>query len=125
MSEPPPERVRVTGPARRRTHPRRAGTGEIDAGTRVGAIYMGSLLREQGWLAVRILTLLAVTVGSLPLAFHLFPALAGVRLVGIPLSWLLIGFLVYPWLVVLGWRYVGAAEANERDFAALVEEIER
>ncbi len=86
---------------------------------------MGSLLREQGWLALRILGLLAVTVGSLPLAFHVFPGLAAVRLSGIPLSWLLIGFLVYPWLLILGWRYVVAAEANERDFAALVEEVER
>ncbi|MBA3782183.1 MAG: hypothetical protein H0X12_10075 [Nocardioides sp.] len=125
MSEQPPERVRVTGPTRRRTPPRRAGTGEIDAGTRVGAIYMGSLLREQGVLALRILALLAVTVGSLPLVFHLLPGLAAVRLWGIPLSWLLIGFLVYPWLLFLGWRYVRAAEANERDFAALVEEVEK
>ncbi len=125
MSEHPPERVRVTGPPRRRTLPRRAGTGEIDAGTRVGAIYMGSLLREQGVLALRILALLALTVGSLPLVFHLLPGLAAVRLWGIPLSWLLIGFLVYPWLLLLGWRYVRAAEANERDFAALVEEVER
>ncbi|CAA9418897.1 hypothetical protein [uncultured Nocardioides sp.] len=125
MSDTPPERVRVTGPPRRPTTPRRAGTGEIDAGTPVGAIYMGSLLREQGWLAVRILVLLTATVGILPLAFHVFPDLAAVRLGGVPLSWLLIGFLVYPWLVVLGWRYVRAAEANERDFAALVEEVER
>ena len=125
MSETPPDRVRVTGPPRRTTAPRRAGTGEIDAGTPVGAIYMGSLLREQGWLAVRILVLLGVSVGTLPLVFHLVPGLAAVRLGGIPLSWLLIGVLVYPWLVVLGWRYVRAAEANERDFAALVEEVER
>ncbi len=86
---------------------------------------MGSLLREQGVLALRILALLAVTVGSLPLVFHLSPGLAGLHAWGVPLSWLLIGFLVYPWLLFLGWRYVRSAEANERDFASLVEEIER
>jgi uncharacterized membrane protein (DUF485 family) len=95
---------------------------EIDAETRVGAIYMRSLLREQLRLALRILLVLAVTVGGLPLLFHLAPGLADVRLLGVPLAWLLLGVLVYPWLIVLGWVYVRQAEANERDFAALVDE---
>ena len=123
MNEHAPERVRVTGPARRR--PAGARTREIDAETRVGAIYMGSLLGEQLRLALRILATLFLTVGSLPLLFHLFPGLGEVRLVGVPLAWLLLGALVYPYLLFLGWRYVRRAEANERDFADLVEEVER
>ena len=86
---------------------------------------MGSLLREQLRLALRILATLFLTVGSLPLLFHLFPGLGDVRLVGVPLAWLLLGALVYPYLLFLGWRYVRRAEANERDFADLVEEVER
>jgi hypothetical protein len=123
VSATPPERVRVTGPPRRGAARPRAR--EIDAGPRVGAIYMGSLLREQLRLALRILALLAVLVGGLPLAFHLAPGLADVRLLGVPLAWLLLGVLVYPLLVLLGWLYVRQAEANERDFADLVEEVER
>ena len=126
-AEPAPvERVRVTGPDRRRsavTHP--TGTREIDAGTQLGAIYMGSLVRDQLLLALRILFVLAVSVASLPLVFHLWPDLAGVRVLGVPLPWLLLGVLVHPWLIVLGWVYVHRAEAQERDFAALVEEVER
>ena len=38
---------------------------------------------------------------------------------------LLLGVLVYPWLLALGWIYVRRAEANERDFVSLVEEVER
>ena len=49
------------------------GTREIDAGTDLGRVYMQSLLREQLRLALRILALLGVTVGMLPLAFHLIP----------------------------------------------------
>jgi len=121
--QPPPERVRVTGPPRRR--PGGTRTREIDAETRIGAIFMGSLLGEQLRLALRILATLFLTVGILPLLFHLFPGLGDVRLVGVPLAWLLLGVLVYPYLLFLGWRYVLRAEANERDFAVLVEEVER
>jgi hypothetical protein len=121
--QPPPERVRVTGPPRHR--PGGTRTREIDAETRVGAIFMGSLLGEQLRLALRILATLFLTVGSLPLLFHLFPGLGDVRLIGVPLAWLLLGVLVYPYLLLLGWRYVRRAEANERDFAVLVEEVDR
>lgn len=86
---------------------------------------MRSLLREQLRLAARVLGLLLVTVGMLPALFHLVPGLADTRLVGVPLPWLLLGFLVYPWLLVLGWRYVRRAEANERDFSELVGEVRR
>ena len=124
MNQPPPERVRVTGPPRRATRPATRAR-EIDAETPMGAIYMRSLLREQLRLALRILVVLALTVGVLPLLFHLAPGLAEVRVLGMPLAWLLLGVLVYPWLIVLGWVYVRQAEANERDFAALVDEESR
>lgn len=123
MSDSPPERVRVTGPPRR--SPGRTRTREIDAESRIGAVYMRSLLREQLRLAARILLILLVTVGSLPLLFHLAPGLADVRVAGAPIPWLLLGFLVYPWLLFLGWVYVRTAEANETDFADLVEEQRR
>jgi hypothetical protein len=125
VSDPAP-RVRVTGPPRRRTGGvRRPGSREIDAGTEIGAVYMRSLLREQRRLAVRVLVVLALTVGVLPLLFHLAPGLGSVRLLGVPLPWLLLAVLVYPWLVLLGWRYVRRAEANERDFEELVGEVRR
>jgi len=119
------ERVRVTGPPRRRAASVRSGSREIDAGTELGRVYMESLLREQLRLALRILALLALTVGILPLAFHLVPGLGEVRVGPLPLSWLLLGVLVYPWLLILGWFYIRRSEANERDFASLVEEVER
>ena len=123
MSEDPAERVRVTGPTRRRTAATRSR--EIDAGTRVGAIYMRSLLREQLRLALRVIVTLFATVGSLPLLFHLAPGLSDVQVLGVPLAWLLLGFLVYPFLLLLGWRYIRRAEDNERDFTDLVEEMDR
>ena len=115
----PQQRVRVTGPPRRR--PPAGRTSDIDAGTRLGGVYMRSLLREQLRLALGVLTVLALTIGLLPLAFYLAPGLSDVRLLGMPLGWLLLGVVVYPVLVVLGWVYVRRAERNERDFAELVQ----
>lgn len=122
MSERPAARVRVTGPPRRRRGqtvlPRRH---HIDAETRLGEIYLSSLLREQLRLAALSLLGLLVGVVALPLLFWLVPSLAAVRWLGVPLPWLLIGVAVYPFLVLIGWRFVRAAERNEDDFAELVE----
>ncbi len=113
----------MTGPPRRRTPAAR--TADIDAETRLGGMYMGSLLREQLRLALGILLVLVMTVGMLPLLFHLLPALSDVTILGFPLSWLLLGVAVYPALLLLGWVYVRRAERNERDFAELMSEAER
>ncbi len=124
MTEGPrPERVRITGPPRR--HTPRTRTGDIDDETRLGSVYLGSLLREQLRLAVRTVAVLVLTVGSLPLAFHVVPRLSDIHLLGVPLAWVLLGGLVYPLLVLLGWRYVRRAERNERDFADLMGEVDR
>ena len=120
MNEQPP-RVRVTGPPRRRAVVvRSSGTREIDAETALGEVFMRSLLREQLMLAARVLVALALTVGLLPLAFHLLPQLGDVRVGPVPVAWLVLGVLTYPWLVVLGWHYIRQAERNEDDFADLV-----
>ena len=37
---------------------------------------------------------------------------------------LILGVLVYPWLVLLGLRFVRRAERNERDFALLLEVLD-
>ncbi len=88
-------------------------------------MYMGSLVREQLRLARRTLLLLVGTVAVLPLLFVLVPATASASVLGVPLPWLLPGVLVYPWLVLLGWRHVRRAERNERDFAELIGEASR
>ena len=124
MTEPAPERVRVTGPPQRVGH-RRDRSREIDDQTVLGSVLMGSLIRSQ--LRLAMLTLLPVLAFALgvPLAFHLAPGLADVRLLGVPLSWLVLGGLVYPFLFLLGRSYVRRAERNEQDFAELVDIAER
>lgn len=119
----PPARVRVTGPARRPVPEPATRARQIDEDTEVGAIYMGSLLREQLRLAARVLLALVLSVGALPVLFHLAPGLATTRVGGVPLGWLLLGVGVYPVLLGLGWAYVRRAERNEAAFADLVTDL--
>jgi hypothetical protein len=117
-----PRRIRVTSPRTAAGRPRRlAVTSEIDAQTRLGEIYMSSLLRAQLRLATRVTVMLLVLIAGLPLAYLLFPSLERTRVLGMPLAWLILGLLVYPLLVLLGWLYVRGAERNEQDFADTVE----
>jgi len=122
VSEPPLPRVRVTSPRTTATRRRRVtGASEIDAQTDLGEVYMSSLVRSQLRLALLVLAGLAVLVAGLPLLFTVAPALVDVHVVGVPLPWLLLAGGVYPFLLLLGWLYVRAAERNERDFAEVVE----
>ena len=121
MTEHPPRRVRVTSERSGAVRRRVAATSEIDAQTQLGEIYMTSLLRAQLRLAGLVVVALAVFVGGLPIAFRVLPGLVSQRVLGMPLSWVLLAFAVYPFLFVLGWLYVRAAERNERDFTDVVE----
>ncbi|MEO3791378.1 hypothetical protein ABGB14_14340 [Nonomuraea sp. B10E15] len=115
-------RVTVTSPrtaAARR--PRYPATLEIDEQTRLGEVYMRSLLRTQFRLALFVCTVLACVIGGLPLLFLLIPDLSEVRLLGVPLAWAVLAGLIYPAFVIGAWLYVRQAERNERHFAELVE----
>lgn len=120
------ERVRVTSPrttsARRHTYdPRTSAAREIDAQSPVGEVYLRSLLRAQLRLGLTVLLVLAVVVGGLPLVFWLLPDLMRTRVLGMPLAWGLLGFVVYPVLVLMGWWYVRSAERNEDAFTEVLE----
>ncbi|MBP2705795.1 hypothetical protein JOL79_18430 [Microbispora sp. RL4-1S] len=117
-----PRRVVVMSPraaaARRPRHPL---TREIDEQTRLGEVYMRSLVRTQFRLALFVCTVLACVVGGLPLLFLLVPQLRDARLFGLPVPWVVLAGLIYPAFVAGAWLYVRQAERNERDFADLME----
>ena len=123
MNEVRPQRVRVTSPLteQRGRGPRRTAASEIDAQSELGEIYLAALLRSQLRLALGTLAVLGLTVGSLPVLFWLVPGLTSHHVLGMPVSWVLLAFACYPVLIVLAWRYVRAAERNERRFTDVVE----
>lgn len=120
--ETPPARVRVTAPRTDVRRQLRRPAQEIDDQTELGSVYVSSLLWAQLRLAGGVLAVLGVVVGALPLLFTLAPQVLGRSVLGMPLTWTLLGLVVYPALVALGWFYVRRAERHERSFADLVEE---
>jgi hypothetical protein len=117
----PPPRVRVTSPrtaaARSRAVP---PTSEIDRRSRLGDLYLSSLVRAQLRLAAGVLSAVLVVVAGLPVVFVLFPGLTDVHVLNMPLPWVLLAFAVYPFLFLCGWVYVRGAERNERAFELTV-----
>ena len=55
-----------------------------------------------------------------PLLFWLAPGLVRTAPFGVPLPWLLLGVLVYPFLFFLGRWYLRGAERNEASYADLL-----
>ena len=113
--------MRVTSPRReaRRPGERRPPAQEIDEQTRLGEVYMPSLIQPScGSLAV-LLGVALVVLGAAVL-FVLVPATRDVVLGPIPLPWLLLGVLVYPVVFVAARIYVRQAERIEREFTDLV-----
>ncbi len=123
------ERPREPAPRVRITHqrtdavrraPHRPPAREIDEQTRLGDVYMFSLIRSQRRLAVTVcagIALLLVGTALLGARAHAFAAF---HVFGVPLPWLVLGVLVYPALIALGWYTVRSAERTERDFLELV-----
>lgn len=118
-----PARVRITNPrmGAARITPRRPVSRDIDEQTEIGEVYMRSLVRNQLRLAIGVLGAFALSWCSIPLLFALVPALRGTRVLGLPLSWLLLGIIAYPVITAVAWWYVRAAERAEQDFSDLVE----
>jgi hypothetical protein len=118
----PPTRVRVTStrrdaPLRRDVRPL---TREIDEQSNLGEVYMSGLMSAQLRLAGLVLAFGAVGLGGLPLLFLLVPATRTLEIGRIPLSWLVLGVIVYPVALVVARYYVRQSERIEAAFSAVV-----
>lgn len=117
-----PRREIVSAPRRdvRRIR-RRSAVADIDQQTRIGRVYLRALMRTQLLLGLATVAVVVVPLACLPLLFGLVPGIAALQVGPIPLWWLLLGFLVYPAILAIGWWYVRAAERAEAEFTDLVE----
>lgn len=71
------------------------------------------LFRAQRRTAVRTVLLLSLLLFGMSGSFALFPVLGEVRLVGVPVSWLILTVAIYPMLFGLAVWHVRAAERLE------------
>ncbi|MDQ0576955.1 hypothetical protein [Agromyces albus] len=124
-----PARVRVTAP--------RPGTGTAAASARpvaarglgapaptsdIAGVYVRSLIRSQLRLAIVVAIGFVAATALFVLAIALVPALDSTFVIGVPLSWLLLGVGVYPLAITVGGLYVRAATRNEARYRSLTEE---
>ena len=98
----------------------RAGSRDIDEQTVLGETYMRSLVRTQLRLGLAALAVVIVPLALIPAVLAVFPALGRLAVGPVPLPWLLLGVVIYPLLVLVGWRYVRQAERNEAAFELIV-----
>jgi hypothetical protein len=132
---PRPTRVRVTAPqaggadaghAPRRDDTDAPAAANDIATTDIEAVYVRSLIRTQFRLAVgsglAFVTLLVV----FGIAVARFAAADGETvdpstIAGVPLSWLILAFGLYPLMLVVAFLYVRAAARNEAGYRSLVD----
>jgi hypothetical protein len=119
--DPVPRREIITAPRREVRRPHRTVAEDIDQETRVGRVFLQALIRTQLRLGLATVALVVVPLAALPLLFGLVPGVGGLQAGPLPLWWLLLGFLVYPAILAVGWWYVRQAERNETRFTELVE----
>jgi hypothetical protein len=117
----PPRRVVVSRQVPLTHSDTAAGGGrDIDEQTSLGESYMRSLIRTQLRLAMAMLAVVIVPLATLPVVFSLDAGIGELTVGSVPLPWLLLGIVVYPLLVVVGWRYVRQSERNEAEFERIV-----
>lgn len=124
-SAQPPKRVRVTAP--------RPGSPEASAlsaphgaagepTSDIAGVYVRSLIRSQLRLGVVFAVGFTAATALFVLAIAFAPQLDTVFVVGVPLSWLLLGAGVYPLAITVGALYVRAAARNEARYRSLTED---
>jgi uncharacterized membrane protein len=117
---PPPERTTVQrDPTRsRRLRPVR----ELADDTPLGNAYLGSLLRVQFVLALRMTLAFAAFLVLLVASLVFTGPIRGLTLFGVPVGWLLLGIVPYPVFVLLAYVFARRSDRNEQDFVAFVAE---
>jgi hypothetical protein len=94
---------------------------ELEDQTGVGEMLVRELVRVQLALAIRLMLITMVVLGSIPLAFLLAPSLGTISVLGLWLPWLLLGLVVYPFFVAVAWSYNRRVDRNEQEFTETVE----
>jgi hypothetical protein len=95
---------------------------EVQEGTAVGELLRRDLIRSQLLVSARFALLIVLVLGALPAVFTLLPEVGRAELLGMRLPWLLLGLLMYPFLVAVALRYARVADRVEQNFADHVQD---
>ncbi|PXY31792.1 hypothetical protein [Prauserella muralis] len=121
--QPPPkirrQRVVLAEPSRSPSSLR--ARVELEQQTSWGELLIKDLIKVQLRTGLLLTALVVLPLGALPLAFFLSPDFAELRLIGLPVAWLLLGVAPFPLLFGAGLWYNRLAERHERDFVDMIE----
>jgi hypothetical protein len=93
---------------------------EVAEQSELGRELVRGLIRAQLAASLRIAGLALALFAPLPALFAFVPALQDLRLLGVPVSWWILGLLAYPVLYLLARLHRRHAERIERDFTELL-----
>lgn len=95
---------------------------ELEEQTSVGDALLRHLMRVQLRTGLVLFGIVVVVFGALPVLFWAVPAVGSAVVFGLRLSWLVLGVLPFPFLLLMGYLGVRAAERHERDFIDLIDQ---
>ncbi len=119
-ARPRRQRVVLAKPKRVSSYSMRAKV-ELAEQTSWGRLLIKDLVKAQLRAGALLLGLVVLLLGALPVAFHFLPTLATIRVIGLPVSWVLLAVAPFPLLFAVGLWYNRLAERHERDFVAMIE----
>lgn len=93
---------------------------EIVDGTSYGEVFLQDLIRRQLSLSLGVAAIFLSLLLGMPLVYTLFPELGSVTALGLPIHWLLLAGLMYPFLWLLAAYYTRAAKRREDEFTKLL-----
>ena len=101
------------------------GPGDLRDDTNTGRLLIGSLMRAQLGLSLLCLMIALTVTISFPLVAALVPAVGRMRVAGLPLTLIVLGFAFYPVFLAVGWFYHRQARQLEARFTDLVHPADR
>lgn len=128
-SDPPgrtagPQRVIAWGHAHARLQHDVIGPGDLHGDTGYGRLLVRSLMHAQLGLSLMCLVVALTVTASFPIIAAVYPDVIRFRLLGFPLTALVLGGGIYPVLLAIGWFYHHQAGRLETRFVELVDPSE-
>ena len=96
------------------------GPGDLRDDTNTGRLLIGSLMQAQLGLSLLCLMIALTVTVSFPLVAALVPAVGRMRVAGLPVTLIVLGFAFYPVFLAVGWFYHRQARQLEARFTDLV-----
>jgi hypothetical protein len=94
---------------------------ELEEQTSVGEKLVRDLIRQQLKSAFGLAFAVLIGMCLLPITFYLVPQIGDLKILGIPIPWLVLGLAPFPILYGVGWVFRRQAERHERDFVNMVD----